>query len=135
MLPPPPPSHSLIRVQDANEALSNLIKICTQSDDPDPLTRLGVPIRDNQRVLLDENVHLVVLDLLSAPFGVSLEDARGLGKGCTTPRTPRGAVVDLKVIHSTWYEAGFSLAQDTHTHTHRRWAEERREEKDRKPSP
>ena len=52
----------------AQNALTKLILFCTESQDPDPLTRHGVPIAQHQLLLLDTNVHMLVIQVLSAPF-------------------------------------------------------------------
>ena len=52
----------------ATASLSTLILFCSESQDSDPLTRSGVPITKHQRLLLDTNVHSLVIHLLAAPF-------------------------------------------------------------------
>eukprot|EP00667_Euglena_gracilis_P000792 EG_transcript_792 len=52
----------------ARTALGRLIAFCTQSDDPNPLTRAGVPIPPHQRTLLDQGVHHLVVEMLRCPF-------------------------------------------------------------------
>ena len=72
--PPPPPCHaqvfkdgsgSLKHILAAQAALSGLILFCTDSRDMDPLTRAGVPIVRHQMLLLDTNVHSLVINMLS----------------------------------------------------------------------
>eukprot|EP00760_Papus_ankaliazontas_P029805 PhM_4_TR4472/c0_g4_i1/m.50959/K04959/ITPR2; inositol 1,4,5-triphosphate receptor type 2 len=52
----------------AADAVAKLIKFCTRSEVSNVMHREGLPIRKNQRYLYDQNVHLVVLDMLKAPF-------------------------------------------------------------------
>ena len=52
----------------AQGALTSLILFCTESQDPDPMTRGGVPLVKHQMLLLDTNVQSLVVELLSAPF-------------------------------------------------------------------
>ena len=47
-------------------ALSQLIFFCTSSDDYDPLTRGGAPIFAHQQLLLDQNVHHIMMHTLKA---------------------------------------------------------------------
>ena len=57
-------------IATAQAGLERLILFCTSSEDPDPLTRRGVPIVPHQLLLLDTHVHVLVIQLLSAPFKV-----------------------------------------------------------------
>lgn len=50
------------------EATIRLINLCTVSDDTDPLTRTGLPIPDHQQLLLDQNVHKLIIDMVKCPF-------------------------------------------------------------------
>ena len=59
----------------AQSALTQLILFCTKSQDVDPLTRTGVPITQHQLLLLDTNVHILVIQMLSAPFKESMGPA------------------------------------------------------------
>ena len=52
----------------AQTALTSLIRFCTESADLDPLTRSGVPLEKRQTLLLDLDVHLMVISMLSSPF-------------------------------------------------------------------
>ena len=52
----------------AQGALTTLIRFCIESADADPLTAGGIPSTKHQTLLLDLDVHLLVLSMLSAPF-------------------------------------------------------------------
>eukprot|EP01004_Peranema_trichophorum_P005127 NODE_3_length_6384_cov_15.471011_g2_i0.p1 GENE.NODE_3_length_6384_cov_15.471011_g2_i0~~NODE_3_length_6384_cov_15.471011_g2_i0.p1 ORF type:complete len:2102 (+),score=358.02 NODE_3_length_6384_cov_15.471011_g2_i0:517-6306(+) len=55
-------------IQRANRALGELIKMCTRSTDEDPMSRMGIALPENQRLLADEMVHQIALTMLKAPF-------------------------------------------------------------------
>ena len=44
--------------------LGRLINFCSQSNETNPLRRIGIPIRDNQRLLVDQKVPLCAFSLL-----------------------------------------------------------------------
>ncbi|CUG89031.1 transmembrane protein, putative [Bodo saltans] len=55
-------------IRRCSEALTSLIYFCTASDDPDPLTREGLPIPDHQRMMFDLQLHRMVFDIIVAPL-------------------------------------------------------------------
>lgn len=58
----------VVVVQETTSALTDLIRFCTTSEDSDPLTREGLPISENQRMMLDLQFHRLVFNVLVAPF-------------------------------------------------------------------
>eukprot|EP00667_Euglena_gracilis_P000026 EG_transcript_26 len=55
-------------IQAAIVALSGFVLFCTESDDPNPFTREGTPIPGHQRLLLEQSLHKVVVEMLRRPF-------------------------------------------------------------------
>lgn len=49
-------------------SLTTLICFCTNSDDMNPLTREGLPIKENQRMLFDTQLYKLVFEVIMAPF-------------------------------------------------------------------
>eukprot|EP00668_Euglena_longa_P012970 GGOE01015493.1.p1 GENE.GGOE01015493.1~~GGOE01015493.1.p1 ORF type:complete len:785 (+),score=269.74 GGOE01015493.1:1-2355(+) len=57
-------------IKSAKQSITALILFCTESTEPDPLKRTGIPLRRNQKVLIDQGVAKVVLEMLKCPFFV-----------------------------------------------------------------
>eukprot|EP00667_Euglena_gracilis_P000076 EG_transcript_76 len=58
-------------IRNAKGSLTELICFCTESNDADPLTRSGIPLRRNQKVIIDQGVAKVVLEMLKTPFFIT----------------------------------------------------------------
>ena len=59
---------TLKQILAAQSVLTSLILYCSDSQDLDPMNRSGVPVVRHQMLLLDMNVHSLVISLLSSPF-------------------------------------------------------------------
>eukprot|EP00667_Euglena_gracilis_P000043 EG_transcript_43 len=57
-------------IKSAKQSITALILFCTESTEADPLKRTGIPLRRNQKVLIDQGVAKVVLEMLKCPFFV-----------------------------------------------------------------
>eukprot|EP00667_Euglena_gracilis_P000060 EG_transcript_60 len=51
-------------ISKARQAVAHLVVFCTSSPDTNPMTREGVPIPKHQELLMDQNVHLLLLRML-----------------------------------------------------------------------
>lgn len=60
-------------ISSARGALTKLITFCTMSDDANPLTREGVPIQKHQEILMDQNVHHIVIQMLQVTLFQQLD--------------------------------------------------------------
>eukprot|EP00796_Vickermania_ingenoplastis_P009853 gene9853-6925_t len=49
-------------------SLTTLICFCTASEDTNPITREGLPIKDHQRMLFDIELHKLLFEVILAPF-------------------------------------------------------------------
>ena len=78
------PSPSLQVIKNAKQSLTELILFCTVDSNTDPFTRGGVPIRRHQKVILDQGLHKIVLQMLKCPFFIPKDSSKSQPMVCIT---------------------------------------------------